>query len=324
MISVIIPVYNVEAFLPACLDSILCQTCADLEIIIVDDGSTDASASICDAYAARDARIRVIHQPNQGLSAARNAGVEAASGEYISFVDSDDFILPDLLEYQLELARRHDADYVQCGYMRCGESDTIHQTAPAGGADNIRVFEEPRSKMEACIHLDGLYISAWGKLFSRELIRDIPFHVGKVYEDTSFTLQAVHAAKRIVASSHVGYVYRTRCGSITQTPSVTRNRDFLDAAIFIVSFCEKHHPSLLHSSHGHLISACNRITLNMVKYGQRDRELEQYLKQLYRRYFSLKTGKPLTRPSKLFGLLARCCYPAAKLAARFIIRFRIM
>ena len=319
MISVIIPVYNVEAFLPECLESVVRQSYTDLEIILVDDGSTDSCPSICDAYAAADARIKVIHQQNRGLSAARNAGIEASSGEYITFVDSDDFILPDMLEHLLELARRHDADYVQCGYVRCQEKDSIGQITLCDEPESVQALEDAYGKMKSCIRNEGLYVSAWGKLFSRGLFRDIRFPEGKVHEDTPFTLEAVHASGRIVASSRTGYIYRRRSGSITDMPSAAWDR--IDANLFAVSFCEKNYPGLLVSAHARLISACNRTMLDMAKYDWRNDEIERCLKRLYRRYFSLKIGKPLTRPSKMFATLARCCYPAAKLAARFIIRF---
>lgn len=322
MISVIIPVYNVEAFLPACLESVIRQSYAGLEIILVDDGSTDSCPAICDAYAARDARIRVIHQQNRGLSAARNAGIEAASGEYISFVDSDDFILPGMLEHLLEQARRHDADYVQCGYVRCREEDTIAQIILPDEVESVQVFEDAYGKMKSCIRGEELYISAWGKLFSRGLFRNIRFPEGKVYEDVSFTLQAIHSARKIIVSFRTGYVYRSHSGSITNTHLIAQSKDYIDACMFAVSFCEENYPDLLLSARAHLISACNKTVLKMARYKQWDGETGKKLKQLYCRYFSLKIEKPLTRPSKLFALLARSCYPAAKLAARLIVRLK--
>ncbi len=115
MISVIVPVYNVEPYLAGCLDSILSQTYRDLEILLIDDGSTDRGGTICDEYAAKDPRIRVFHTENRGLSAARNRGLDEAKGEYVGFVDSDDRIDPDMFEYLLEAAERTGADVTECG-----------------------------------------------------------------------------------------------------------------------------------------------------------------------------------------------------------------
>lgn len=117
-ISVIVPVYKVEPYLAGCVDSLLAQTLQDIEIVLVDDGSPDGCGGICDEYAARDSRIRVIHQGNQGLPGARNSGLRAASGDYVGFVDSDDYIDPDMFEKLYEAARENDADFVMCDYIR--------------------------------------------------------------------------------------------------------------------------------------------------------------------------------------------------------------
>ena len=117
LISVIVPVYNVAPYLTRCLDSIVMQTWQNLEIILVDDGSRDDSVGICDLYAARDARIRVIHKENGGLSSARNAGLDIAAGEYVGFVDSDDWIEPDMFEYLLQNAENYGADIATCGHV---------------------------------------------------------------------------------------------------------------------------------------------------------------------------------------------------------------
>lgn len=117
MVSVIVPVFNVKPYLAECLDSIIHQTYTDLQIILIDDGSTDGSGAVCDAYAAKDARIRVVHQENRGLSAARNRGIELATGEYLNFVDSDDYLLPDCIETLLKLCIEHDADMSICTYL---------------------------------------------------------------------------------------------------------------------------------------------------------------------------------------------------------------
>ena len=124
MISVIVPVYNVERYLRRCVDSILAQTCRDLEIILVDDGSTDGCPSICDGYAAADSRVKVIHKANGGLSDARNAGLEIASGEWVGFVDSDDFIMPEMYETLLRACVEHGVSIAMCGRRLVDEADT--------------------------------------------------------------------------------------------------------------------------------------------------------------------------------------------------------
>ena len=133
-LSVIVPVYNVEAYLPACIKSILAQTFSDLELILVDDGSPDNCGTVCDVYATRDCRVRVIHQRNQGVSAARNAGLKAASGEYIGFVDPDDWIAPEMYEILLQAAASNGAQIAACGFTFCDElgGHRHRQAVPAG------------------------------------------------------------------------------------------------------------------------------------------------------------------------------------------------
>ena len=132
-ISVIVPVYQVETYLPRCLDSILAQTHQHLEIILVDDGSQDHSGDICDAYASQDSRIIVLHQKNKGASAARNAGVALASGDWIGFVDGDDWIAPEMYAYLLEIAEQYRSDLAQCGifWEELGHTDVLYTPSPS-------------------------------------------------------------------------------------------------------------------------------------------------------------------------------------------------
>ena len=124
MVTAVVPIYNVEKYLPSCVESILAQTYQNLEIVLVDDGSPDRCGRICDEYAQKDVRIRVIHKENGGLSSARNAGIEACRSEYITFVDSDDFLVADMIEKLLKAAQNEEADIVACRFIRCREGDT--------------------------------------------------------------------------------------------------------------------------------------------------------------------------------------------------------
>lgn len=132
-VSVIVPIYNVERFLPQCLDSIICQSHTDLDIVLVDDGSTDASARIADDYAARDSRVRTIHKKNEGVSTARNVGIEAAKGEYICFVDGDDYVMPDYVEYMLDVAVKNNANVALTTRMYSTFDTTVLTNINRGG-----------------------------------------------------------------------------------------------------------------------------------------------------------------------------------------------
>lgn len=190
----IVPVYQAERYLPACLDSILAQTYHDLEIILVDDGSRDRSGAICDGYAARDRRVRVIHQKNSGASAARNAGLDAASGAYIGFVDADDYIEPDMyqtLHTQLTAAK---ADIAQCGYQyhREGEDGAVYGAGENGIYDSTQCIEK-------LLTYGVLWWTLWNKLFRAELFQDLRLSTElRVSEDMHMISQLFLRMHRLV------------------------------------------------------------------------------------------------------------------------------
>jgi len=193
-VSVIIPVYQVEAYLSRCVDSILAQTFAAFELILVDDGSSDAGGEICDAYAAKDSRIRVIHQKNAGVSAARNAGLQAAKGTYIGFVDADDWVFPDYLQTLLDEAVKECADIVMCDTVTIWDSGKeAPDTIPLLPTDTILSHNDFYPELLA--QMAG---SACRCLYATELLQEIFFPVGiRFSEDRLFNLQAMGRAKRI-------------------------------------------------------------------------------------------------------------------------------
>ena len=221
-ISVIVPVYRVEKYLPACIDSILNQTFTDFELILVDDGSPDRCPEICDETAKRDARVRVIHQANQGLSAARNAGIEAARGAWLSFVDSDDFVAPDFLETLHDAAVRAGADCALCGVQLTDEAgQKIGQ--PLSVADGVRTG---RSILETlCRASEITYLVAWNKLYRRDVFQTLRYPVGMQNEDTYLAAELFDTVQTVICVSKPMYFYRQRADSIMHTAVTTRNLD---------------------------------------------------------------------------------------------------
>lgn len=223
-ISVIVPVYRMEKYLPACIDSILNQTFTDFELILVDDGSPDRCPEICDEVARRDARVRVIHQANAGLSAARNAGIEVAHGAWLSFVDSDDFLAPDFL------ATLHDAavwagggtDCALCGVQLTDEAgQKIGQ--PLSVADGVRTG---RSILETlCRAPEAPYLVAWNKLYRRDVFQTLRYPVGRQNEDTYLAVELFDTVQTVICVSKPMYFYRQRADSIMHTAVTTRNLD---------------------------------------------------------------------------------------------------
>ena len=217
LISVIVPVYNVEEFLPKCVDSLLTQTYRNLEIILVDDGTKDNSGEICDAYAARDSRIRVIHKENGGLSSARNAGIDIAGGEYLSFVDSDDWIEPQTYEWMLELVRKYDVKLVCAGRYDVKYTSGKKTKGLCPPREEVITGEE---LVRRIFRWDNIDSAACDKLYHRSLFREIRYPLGKVCEDVPTTYRiALDAGKAAMCPKPV-YNYLHRPGSIT-TASVS-------------------------------------------------------------------------------------------------------
>lgn len=222
VISVIVPVYRVEPYLEECIESILKQSYPQLEVILVDDGSPDRCGLICDGYAQKDQRIIVIHQKNAGAAAARNAGLRVASGEYIAFVDGDDFLEPDACENLLQAMLEHDADIVQAGFRYLYATEAhIH---PVPGQPRI----DSTTGYLARFTRDWTCALCWDKLFRHHVLTDVFFEEGHLIDDEFFTYQAVMNAGRIVSIPAVTYNYRQRASGVMKNPA-TEERKNLDA-----------------------------------------------------------------------------------------------
>ena len=222
-ISVIVPVYRVEKYLPACIDSILNQTFTAFELILVDDGSPDRCPEICDEVARRDARVRVIHQANAGLSAARNAGIEAAHGAWLSFVDSDDYIAPHFCEKLYQTAQRTNADCVMCSVQNVDESGKLIDSALMRVADEVKTGREVLRK----IGRDDVtpYLTAWNKLYRRKLFNTLRYPAGRQNEDVFVFAELFCQVQRAVCVAEPLYFYRKRIGSIMNSVVTLRNLD---------------------------------------------------------------------------------------------------
>lgn len=220
-ISVIVPVYNVAAYLPQCLDSILGQDHENLEVILIDDGSKDASGLICDQYAAADSRVRVIHQQNGGAAAAKNAGLRVASGEYLSFVDSDDYLEPNVYGYMLEVLKSEGADAAQFAFR-----DVYQQRS------EDQVFCSGRSVVDGKAYLlrfptDWTCALLWNKLYRRGLFDGVFFEEGHKIDDEYFTYQGILNARTVVCDQRIIYNYRRRASSVMLSPE-SQSRVVLD------------------------------------------------------------------------------------------------
>lgn len=234
-ISVIIPVYKVERYLDACVASVAGQTFSDLEILLVDDGSPDGCPALCDAWARRDARVRVIHRPNGGLSAARNSGIDAATGTCLAFVDADDTLDPDVLRRAWDARQQQDADLVIFNLRYVDETGAPLPAPDFTGfrdelLDEDEVWQRYFSLQEQRIY----YVVAWNKLYKRELFQTLRYAEGKRYEDQFLMPALLAQCRRIACLAYPGYHYVQRAGSIMAQGS---SRNYLDRSEFLLEWC---------------------------------------------------------------------------------------
>lgn len=240
MISVIVPIYKVEQYLRRCVDSLLRQSYRNFELILVDDGSPDGCGGICDAYAGKDSRVRVIHKENGGLSDARNAGLQIARGKYIAFVDSDDWVAPDYLEKLLNGLTETGADICECSILRTGEEKM--QTVPTENTPP-KVYDT----VEALRQLiqDGVFHQyVWNKLYRRQTLEGIFFPEGKTNEDEFWTYQVFGRANAVARIEAPLYYYFQRPGSIMGAGYSLRRLDALEAKLARQGYIMEKFPEL--------------------------------------------------------------------------------
>jgi glycosyltransferase involved in cell wall biosynthesis len=227
-VSIIVPVYGVEKYIGACIESLIAQTYRNLEILLVDDGGKDKSGEICDRYAAQDDRIRVIHKPNGGAASARNAGLDAATGDFVCFVDGDDAVRPDYVKQLLTYVTDRNADIAVCGFCNWCRSGTkqveCHNTGEYTGQEYLLRFLRDWS----CSLL-------WNKIYRREVIGDIRMKEGHKVDDEFFTYQVVMNCSKVVLFETPLYDYRLRNSSAMQDMSPYLERIMLDRVVYITA-----------------------------------------------------------------------------------------
>lgn len=229
LVSVIVPVYKAEKYIPQCIESILGQTYKKIELVLVDDGSPDHSGEICDQYAMKDPRVCVIHKENAGVAEARNTGLEAAKGFYIMFVDSDDWIDADTVQVMYDTLKNHDADIVECGYR------FIHPYKVVPVYDDHQIYEltgtEAIFQSSIQNEVPHLYKVCWGKLYSKEVCEGIQFPKRTVAEDAAFCDQVLLRCNKIIKMHRAFYNYRMTDNSIMRSKLSETVFESLDTAL---------------------------------------------------------------------------------------------
>ncbi len=253
LISVIVPVYKVEAYLDRCVQSVIDQTYKNLEIILVDDGSPDRCPEICDEWAKKDSRIRVIHKPNGGLSDARNVGIAASTGSYIAFLDSDDWIEPNMYELLYRRLTEDNCDISACGVEMFWE-DSSKSATPLTAAGCCIL--DTQQAMAALLQESLLKQPVWYKLYKTVLVRDLLFPIGKYHEDVFWTYRAIARAKRVSIFDTPCYHYAQRSGSIMGESYSLRRLDGLEAKELQLQYMEEHLPTFVPQAQKNLLFSC--------------------------------------------------------------------
>lgn len=240
IISIIIPVYQVEKYLRKCIESVLGQSYSDLEIILIDDGSMDACPEICEEYAKRDSRIKVIHQENRGLAAARNTGLDNRTGDYVAFVDSDDYIDRDYILTLYEMICRTNSSIAACGWEDIQERIGSIRKIDSADITQTRIFEGEESIRELLAQTK-MDVSVWAKLYRAEIFHTLRFPEGILYEDFAIMFDVFEQAKRVCYNPYRGYCYLQRADGIMLRKFTMKKMDLIDLADNMVTrMCIKH------------------------------------------------------------------------------------
>lgn len=306
-LSIIVPVYNVEPYLRRCIDSILAQTFTDFELILVDDGSPDNCPAICDEYAEKDPRIVVIHKQNGGLSDARNAGLDIARGEYIGFVDSDDFIHKQTYEIAINAARKYNADIVQWKWVPYSLLSEINGDIEfASDANVVEIIDLPNIAEsyypQICYKVNA---SIWNKLYVRKIFEKIRFPKGLIYEDYHITLQILDRAQKLVITEEKLYYYYQRTGSIMHEEYSSR----CFSACIVLSkhvdyFLKKSIPNqLFYAAHEYLDYYTRHMLMVHYRYKQYKKDFAPYRRQYLGKLRYIIFNPTVCRMKKLMALM---------------------
>ena len=324
IISVIVPVYNVEQYLKYCVTSIQNQTLKDIEIILVDDGSPDNSGKICEELAKTDKRISVIHKENGGLSSARNAGIAIAKGDYIGFVDSDDWIEPDMYEYLLKLITENNADIADCEMLETSkreytiekEKENIEHLNREGALDIF--FRISRANINYCV---------CDKLFKREIFDKVKFTEGIIFEDIDFNYRALVHIDSIVISDSKKYYYYKNPEGISRNSFREKDMELLKVWDNIIALTKIYTPKYTKNAEFNRQRADFGLLCKMFKYGVRNDEgdyvniRKKLLQSVRGNFFVLLKGKlPVNR--KVLLILMSINYRLVEIPLKYIRKIK--
>lgn len=307
-ISVVLPIYNVEKYLEKCIETVLKQTYSNIEIILVDDGATDSSPQICDKYAKLDNRIRVIHKVNGGLSDARNAGTAVATGEYITYIDSDDYVTETYVEYLYSLIEKYQTKVALCTHTIVFEGGK--EVALGNGEQEVLDAEKCLERM---LYHDVIDTSAWGKIYAIDLARQISFPKGKLFEDIGTTYKFFLASGKIACGYEPQYFYGIRKNSIVTGAFNEKKFDLLDMTDQMAKDVGERYPALQSAILRRQVYA-RFSTLNQMQDVKTHKEQKEELIHYIKSHAKAVMDNPKTpKRDKLAIMLLKMSYPLYRL-----------
>lgn len=294
LISVIVPIYKVEEFINRCIDSIINQTYHNLEIILVDDGSPDKCGEICDEYAQKDFRIKVIHQKNGGLSAARNSGIDVCRGEYIGFVDSDDFIHQEMYERLYNDIVKYNVKLSFCHPNMC------FGNVPLVTLSDNTICKTGDEVLGQCL-TEVIWFSAWTKLYHRSLFSNIRYPVGLTHEDYPVTIRVYDRCERIAVNYNKMYNYCIRPNSIVTSKLNISKFDQIYTSENVLFYIKEHHQELIPQAESILIMAYLKLLTDISneKTHSFDDKKQEILKGIRNIYFTALKNKFISSKQKI-------------------------
>ncbi|MBU5681115.1 glycosyltransferase family 2 protein [Blautia sp. MSJ-9] len=297
-ISIIVPVYNTEKYLKKCIESLQNQMLTDIQIILVNDGSKDKSGEICEEYAKKDLRIKVIHKENGGLSDARNVGIAEAEAECIGFVDSDDYVDPKFFYELYKKMQQYKADIAVGG---------IRHIDNLGKILNVRCIEEEAvfdryGGMKELLFSKRISNSVCNKIFRRELFKEVCFPKGRLYEDEFVTYRLFDKAQKSIMVNTVFYYYRSNPKSITHREFSVQELDRIIASEMKIRFCKEKYPDLVKYVEYYMIYDCANVLMKMKHY---EKQYDNLIRVNIKRYWKIYVKENNSLVAKVFVVLAR-------------------
>ncbi len=271
LISIVIPVYNVEKYLKRCIDSVIKQTYNNIEIILVDDGSTDSSGIICDNLKNKDTRIKVIHKKNGGLSDARNVGIDNSNGEYLSFIDSDDYVEENYISLLYNTLKMYKAD------MSIASHKVIYEKNCIDKSTGLKFEANAETILEKMLYDDGIDLSAWGKLYNKKLFLDIRFPKGRLFEDSATTFKLIDKSVKVAVNSKPVYNYVIRKNSISNEKFSERKLDLIISTQEMTDYIKDKYPNLKKACDRRLMYAYLSTLTQLSKVSIRNKKIEHEL-----------------------------------------------